>query len=95
MSTTSLKLPQQLKKRAEALAKKKGLSTHAFLVNAIEAATEAEESRLRMLTTAKKALARARKTNTGFAADEVHEYIRNRADGKHPDRPKEKAVWRD
>ena len=71
------------------------MSTHAFLVNAIETSTEAEESRLRMLNRAKRALVKSRKTGKGYAANEVHEYIRDRVKGKKPEKPQEVAIWQD
>lgn len=95
MSTTSLKMSAQLKQRAAAIAKKKGVSPHAFLIGAIEAATEAEEARWRMLETARKALERTRETGTGYAADDVHRYIRSRLKGENGKKPQEKSVWQD
>ena len=95
MSTTSLKLPQKLKDRAVALAKKRGISTHAFLLGAIEKATEAEEARMRMITAAKKALTKTLKSGKGYAADEVHQYIRSRVRNKQVKRPQEDSLWRD
>ena len=56
---------------------------------------EAEESRLRMLNRAKRALVKSRKTGKGYAANEVHEYIRDRVKGKKPEKPQEVAIWQD
>lgn len=45
MATTSLKLSDELKQRVIAAAEKKGVSPHAFMVQAIERAATAAESR--------------------------------------------------
>jgi predicted transcriptional regulator len=45
MSTTSLKLPDELKQRAVSAAHLQGVSTHAFMVNAIEQAAAMAECR--------------------------------------------------
>ena len=45
MSTTSLKLPDELKQRAIAAAEKRGLSPHAFMIQAIDLAATAAEQR--------------------------------------------------
>ena len=48
MVTTSLKLSDELKQRAIAAAEKKGVSPHAFMVQAIERAATAAESRAQL-----------------------------------------------
>ena len=45
MATTSLKLPEDLKERAASAAQELGVSTHAFMVEAIRQATEQTEIR--------------------------------------------------
>ena len=46
MSTTSLKLPDDLKERAAAAAKIQGITPHAFMVEAIRMAATAAENRV-------------------------------------------------
>ncbi|MBV6325176.1 CopG family ribbon-helix-helix protein [Duganella violaceipulchra] len=45
MSTTTLKLPDELKQKAVAAAQDLGVTPHAFMVDAIRQATEAAEQR--------------------------------------------------
>ena len=93
MSTTSLKLPDALKQRAVAAAQRQGLTPHAFMVQAIEHAATAAENRARFVAEAEAARKALRKSAKGYAADEVHAYIRNRLSGKASARPKAKS-WR-
>jgi len=93
MSTTSLKIPDDLKERAAAAAKRQGVSTHAFLVEAIKVATAADEARARLVADAKAARKEMLKTGEGFDADEVHAYLRARATGQSARPPKARS-WR-
>ncbi len=93
MSTTSLKLPQDLKKRAAAAAQARGITSHAFMVSAIEQAAVAAEKRAGFVADAVAARDAMLKTGKGYSADEVHAYLRNRAGGKQSKRPKAKS-WR-
>ena len=93
MSTTSLKLSQELKKRAAAIAQARGVSPHAFMVDAIEQAAIAAEKRAEFVAGALAARDAMLKTGKGYAADEVHAYLRNRGDGTTSKRPKPKS-WR-
>ena len=51
-----------MKDRVAALDKKRGISTHAFLVGAVAKATEVEEARMTMITTAERSLTKTRKS---------------------------------
>lgn len=93
MSTTSLKLSQNLKKRTAAIAQARGLTPHAFMVDAIEQAASAAEKRAGFVAEALAAREAMLKTGKGYAADEVHAYLRNRIAGKAAKRPKAKS-WR-
>ncbi len=88
MATTSLKLPDDLKARAQAAAENKGLSTHAFMVNAIEQATANSELRASFIADALAARKHMQETGIGYAAEDVHEYIRARVRGESPAFPK-------
>jgi predicted transcriptional regulator len=94
MPTTSLKLPEDLKQRAAAAAKRLGITPHAFMIEAIRIAATAAEDRARVIAETKKARAETLKKGEGFDADEVHAYFRARAVGKAVARPKAKP-WRD
>lgn len=94
MTTTSLKLPDHVKKRAAAAARKRGISTHAFMVEAIDRAASAAEQRAAFVAQAKAARRATLRTGTGYDAAQVHAYVKRRvAAGKAP-RPKARS-WRD
>ena len=93
MSTTSLKLPNSLKQRAAAAARAKGVSPHAFMVDAIEQAATLAEQRDRFLREAQAAHEETLASGTGYDAEEVHAYLAARVAGRKPARPKAKS-WR-
>jgi len=93
MSTTSLKLPQELKQRTAAAAQQLGVSAHAFMLHAIEHAATMTEQRVRMLADAHAARADLIETGTGYDADAVHAYLKARVAGKKTAKPKARP-WR-
>jgi predicted transcriptional regulator len=93
MSTTSLKLTDELKQRAAAAAQSQGVSPHAFMVAAIESATTAAERRASFVAEALAARSAMLDSGQGYDADDVHAYLRNRVSGKKSARPKAKP-WR-
>ena len=93
MSTTSLKLPEELKQRAIAVAREQGVSPHAFMVQAIEQAADAGERRASFVADAQAARDEALASGKGYDADEVHAYVKARAAGTKPAKPKAKS-WR-
>ena len=94
MTTTSLKLSDELKQRTALVAQQYGLSAHAFMVQSIEQATDAAERRCRFIADAQVALAETRASGKGYPAEEVHAYLRQRIAGEKPTLP-EAASWRD
>ena len=93
MSTTSLKLPDELKERAVAAARSRGVTPHAFMVEAIERATAVAEERARFVAQAEAARESLRESGQGYDADAVHDYLRGRITGKRAPRPKARS-WR-
>lgn len=93
MSTTSLKLPDDIKQLAVAAAKQQGVTPHAFMVDAIRAAAVAAERRATFVADAAASKAETLKSGKGYSATEVHAYIRARADGKVVSKPRAKS-WR-
>lgn len=94
MSTTSLKLPEEIKHLVAAAAKHQGVTPHAFMVDAIRAAAVAAEKRAAFVSEAVAAREEARKTGKGYSAAEVHAYLQARARGEAARKPKAKP-WRD
>lgn len=91
MSTTSLKLSDELKQRAVAAAEKKGVSPHAFMVDAIEQAASAAEQRASFVNEARAAREQALKTGKGYDTGQVHAYLRARISGKKSAKPKARS----
>lgn len=90
-TSTTLKLPAELKARVARIAKKTGRAPHAFMVEAIERETTHEE---RMEAFVREALAADRaieKTGEVYAAEDVHAWLRRLAAGRRAARPK---PWR-
>jgi len=88
MATTSLKLSDDLKKRAANAAHELGVSPHAFMVTAIEQAAHATEQRLRFIAEAKSAREEMIDTGRGLDADEVHAFLKAKVSGKKVAKPK-------
>ena len=93
MTTTSLKLPDDVKANVLAAAGMRGMSAHAFMVEAIRDAASAASQRESFIADAKQALKEARESGMGYDAHEVHQYIRDKIAGKPARKPKAKS-WR-
>ena len=78
MTSTSLKLPDELKQRAASIAADLGITPHAFMVDAIRKAAAAAEKHAEFVAQAKAARKKMLKTGLGFSADEVHAHLRQR-----------------
>jgi predicted transcriptional regulator len=91
MATTSLKLSDELKQRAIAAAEKKGVPPHAFMIQAIERAATAAESRASFVSEAQAARGEMLSTGKGFDVNEVHAYLKARIAGNNPVKPKAKS----
>lgn len=93
MSTTSLKLPEDLKRLAATAAAHRGQSLHAFMVDAIRVAATAAEQRAAFVVDALAARDEAVSSGKGHAAAEVHAYLQARAEGHAATKPRAKT-WR-
>jgi predicted transcriptional regulator len=94
MSTTSLKLPDELKLRASTAAEELGISTHAFMVGAIRQAADAVEQRTQFVAQAQGARADMLQSGQGHDASEVRAYLRARLADPAAARPAVKP-WRE
>lgn len=93
MSTTSLKLSEELKQRAAAAAGELGISTHAFMVDAIRQAADAVEQRAQFVGEAVVARSEMLENGQGYAADDVRTYLRERLVNAKANKPAAKP-WR-
>lgn len=88
MTTTSVKLPDELKARATSAAQTLGVSTHAFLIDAIRQTVDATEHRAQFVSDAVAAREQSLASGKGHAAADVHDYLRNKTRNQPATRPK-------
>jgi predicted transcriptional regulator len=88
----SLRVPEEVKKRIDKLAKQQDVTPHGFMLEAIREKVEAEEARLAFHAEAERRLARMKKTGVGIPAQEVFEYLQRRAGGRKATRPKPRKL---
>ena len=93
MATTSLKLPEDVKQLAVAAAKLRGVSPHAFMVEAIRTVASAEERRAQFVAEALESRGKTLRSGKGYVASEVHEYLKKRVRGRSVPLPEVKS-WR-
>jgi predicted transcriptional regulator len=87
MSTTSSKLPDELKARAAALAERTGKTPHAFMVEVLRKGVEQAEAREAFVQAGLRALADAEAGARVYDGDAVHEWLRARLRGERSTRP--------
>ena len=88
----SLRIPENVKKRVARLAARRDTTSHAFMLEAIREKVEDEEARIAFYELAKGRLGRMKVTGLALPAGEVFEYLRERAKGGKPARPKARAI---
>ncbi|MBI5275438.1 MAG: ribbon-helix-helix protein, CopG family [Burkholderiales bacterium] len=92
MPTLSVKLPDETKARLDRLAAEQGTSPHALMVGAIEAELERREQRGAFIQDALRARDEMLATGRAFDGDDVIAYLRARARGEKPPRPKSRQL---
>ena len=87
-SSTTLKLPDDLKRRIAPLAKSTGKTPHAWMVEALEVQAALAERRRELVASAHVAEQEVTKYGLVYEADEVFAYIESKVAGNKPKRPK-------
>ena len=87
-ATTTLKLPELLKKRIAPLAESAGKTPHAWMVEALETQAALAEKRESFLADALAAEREVERTGRAYRAGDVHRFVRARAARKKAIRPK-------
>jgi predicted transcriptional regulator len=82
MSTTSLKLSDEIKAKAANAAKELGVSAHAFMVEAIRQASINTEYRSAFIAEAKAAREATLNANEVYESKDVFDHLRSRIAGK-------------
>ncbi len=92
MRTVSVKLSDATRARVEAQAASHGTSAHAFMVEAIEAHLHGQEKQDAFIQEALAARTQMIESGKAFDGDEVLGYLRAKARGERPARPRAKSL---
>lgn len=87
MSTTTLKLPEELKARIAPLAASAGKTPHAWMIEALQAQVALADLRQAFLTEARERAAAVDAGGPLFAMEDVAAYLRARQAGDTVERP--------
>ena len=93
MAATSLKLPDELKRRIERLAASARKTPHAFMVEALTREAERSELRERFAADAEQSEKEALASGRAFDLPTTFEYLDTRISGRKGRRPRARA-WR-
>lgn len=94
MSTTTIRLPQDLKERVARAAKLTGSTAHGFILEAIREKAEEEERRLQFMDTAEQRYADIVASGKTVSWNEVRRYLKRRLAGSKVARPKPRKLSR-
>lgn len=87
-SPTTLKVPDELRARLTAQAEAEGVSTHAYMLEALKEKADRADRRTEYLDAGANALEEYERTGIAYAMEDVERYILGVAAGKTPRRPK-------
>ena len=91
MVPTSLKLPAALKAQIDDIARKAGVSAHAFMVKTLSDAAERSRQREQFTQDSLAALREVEETGLSYDWDEVKTYLKARSADRSTPRPQPKA----
>lgn len=94
MSTTTIRLPQELKKRVARVAERAGTTAHGFILEAIAEKAEQEERRGDFLDTAERRYAELVASGKSVPWNEMRRYLDRRLTGAKVARPKPRLLAR-
>ena len=94
MSTTTIRLPQDLKERIARAAKRTGSTAHSFILEAIAEKTDQEERRGEFQDTAEQRYAEILTSGKTVPWSEMRRYLQRRLTGNKTARPKPRALAR-
>lgn len=92
MSTTTIRLPDELRARIETVAAARGSTVHAFMLEAIAEATERMEQRQDFEAEAERRLRHMQETGEHLTTEDLRGYAQALARGDKPARPKPRAM---
>lgn len=94
MSTTTIRLPEDLKTRVAAAAKRAGTSTHGFILEAIAEKARQDELRADFDAVAEDRYARIASSGETIPWEEMRGYLEERLAGKVVERPQARKLAR-
>jgi predicted transcriptional regulator len=94
MSTTTIRLPDELKARITAAAERAGKTAHSFMLEAITEKTDREERRAEFNDVADTRMSRNVADGKTIPWSEMRRYLQDRVAGKSPSRPVAKKTDR-
>ncbi|MCO5098448.1 MAG: DUF6290 family protein [Rhodocyclaceae bacterium] len=94
MSTTTIRLPEDLKARVAAAAKRSGTTSHSFILEAIAEKAEQDERRADFNKVAEERYARIVASGKTIPWDEMRGYLEDRLAGKAAKRPAARKLAR-
>ena len=94
MSTTTIRLPQDLKDRIARAAKRAGTTAHNFILEAIAEKAEQEERRGEFQNTAERRYAEIVATGKAVQWNEMRRYLERRLTSNKISRPKARTLAR-
>ncbi len=92
MSTTTIRIPDELKARLSRIAEQEGISTHGLILDAIAEKADALEQRQSLYAEAEARYAKVLQTGLAVTWEDMREYLDARMAGKHPPRPVPKPI---
>jgi uncharacterized protein (DUF1778 family) len=94
MSTTTIRLPKDLRDRIARAAERAGKTTHGFIIEAITEKAEIEERRADFVESAEQRYAAIVASGRTIPWSEMRRYLQRRANGSRAARPKPRHVAR-
>ncbi|MBI1890946.1 MAG: ribbon-helix-helix protein, CopG family [Burkholderiales bacterium] len=94
MSTTTIRLPDDLKARVAAAAERAGTTAHSFILEAIAEKAAQEEKRAEFQELAEQRYANIVATGKTISWDQMRLYLEDRLAGKKATRPKARKMAR-
>lgn len=94
MSTTTIRLPKDLKERLARAAERAGTTPHGFILEAIAEKTDLEERRSEFLDTAEQRYADIVTSGKTVPWSEMRRYLERRLAGSRAPRPKPRPLAR-
>ena len=88
MPATSIRLPDELKRRIDALAAATGKTVHAFMLDALAETTESMEQQQAFEAEAERRWVKYQRTGEYITLEDMRAYAKGLAAGKKPPKPK-------